>query len=249
MNFKTIVNSTVSAFGSVAFSFVSDNKIKKAVEALPQGFTVTGHSGCERTPDNSIEAFEAGYKAGASILEFDLNFDKSGKPVLSHDKPKGECVTLHEAFAYFAENDKLKVNVDVKNTKDLKAVLESAKKFGIEERIFYTGITEKDVEAVKHQTPEVKYFLNHGVDKAKKCDKIYIESLADKVERLGAVGINLNYHDCSKELVEHFHSRGLQVSLWTVNNKYAMYKVMMLSPDNITTRFPSDLTNIINNHK
>lgn len=245
MNLKAIITATVATVGSVAFSCQSANKVKASVKRLPDSFTLTAHTGCEKTPDNSLVAIKSAFESGADIVEFDLNFDENGKPVLSHDEPKGTCVTLDEAFCFVAENDKLKVNVDVKNTKDLKAVVERANKFGLGERIFYTGITENDVDAVINQTPEVRYFLNYSVDKAKKCDKIYLESLADKVEKLGAVGINLNYHYCSKELVEMFHSRGLLVSVWTVNNKYAMYRVMLMSPDNITTRFPSDLKKII----
>ena len=246
---KAIISSVVSALCAVAFACVSYGNVKNAVAVLPEKFTLTAHTGCEKTPDNSLEAIRIGFEAGADIVEFDLNFDSDGRPVLSHDSPEGECVTLDEAFSCVAEYDSLKVNVDVKNTQNLKAVVECAEKYSLMERIFYTGITENDVEAVKQQTPEVTYFLNYDVKKSKKSDKDYLIALADKVEEVGAVGINLNYRKCSKELVELFHSRNLLVSVWTVNNKYDMYKVMLLSPDNVTTRYPSVLKKIIEKHK
>ena len=56
----------------------------------------TAHTGCMGTKANSIQSIEAGYKNGASIVEFDLNYDKNGEPVLSHDEPKGNEVTLDD---------------------------------------------------------------------------------------------------------------------------------------------------------
>ena len=61
---------------------------------LPENFTYTAHTGCVKTADNSLEAIEEGAKHGADIIEFDLNFLPDGTPVLSHDKPKGNEITL-----------------------------------------------------------------------------------------------------------------------------------------------------------
>ena len=80
---------------------------------LPEGFTVTAHSGSMGFPDNSIEAMEAGVRAGAAIVEFDLRFTKEGEPVLSHDAPRGECATLGDAFAFLAAHPDVLANVDI----------------------------------------------------------------------------------------------------------------------------------------
>ena len=66
--------------------------------SLPQGFTYTAHTGCCGTEDNSLEAIKVGIEHGADIVEFDLNFLSDGTPVLAHDKPKGNEITLDEAF-------------------------------------------------------------------------------------------------------------------------------------------------------
>lgn len=223
--------------------------LKNRNVALPQNFTITAHTGCEGAEDNSLEAIRLGYEKGADIVEFDLNFNSDSLPVLAHDEPTDGVVTLEEAFICLEKYPTLKVNVDVKNTKNLKAVTELAEKYSLLDRIFYTGIEEKDVEAVKNQTPDVMYYLNVDVDKTKKTDREYLNSLADKVESLGAVGINMNYGSCSKELVSVFRERGLLVSIWTVNNKLDMMRMLELCPDNITTRKPSDLKEILKNKK
>ena len=242
---KVIIAASALAVGAVAFTCASYSSLKKAVEALSDSFTVTAHTGCENTQDNSLESILVGRVNGADIVEFDLHFDSDGNPVLSHDEPEGKCVTLDEAFTCVARYEDLKVNVDVKNTKNLTAVALCAREHGLSERIFYTGITENDVQAVKQQTPEISYYLNVDVDKTKKHDKIYLAEIADTVENAGAVGINFHYSNCTKELVEVFRERGLLVSVWTVNNKFDMQRILRLLPDNITTRYPSKLKKII----
>ena len=229
----------VSAEGAVKYSQAKNFKVN-----LPENFTLTAHTGCEGTEDNSLEAIKVGYEKGADIVEFDLNFDASGMPVLSHDEAENNSVALEEAFKFIGEYDSLKVNVDCKKTDNLKAVVTLSEKYGVRDRIFYTGIEEKDIPAVKEQTPDVEYYLNVP-EKEIGQDEKSLSALADKVKSLGAVGINMKYTRCSAKLVEIFHSKGLLVSVWTVNSKSAMRRILPLGVDNITTRHPSDILELI----
>lgn len=226
---------------------ITQKEMKKLkTEILSNGFTYTAHTGCIKTADNSLEAIEEGAKYGADIVEFDLNFLPDGTPVLSHDKPKGKEVTLDEAFKKVSEYKSLKVNVDVKNVKNLKSVYPLAQKYGLEDRIFYTGVTDEFLEAVKNDSPEIPYYLNVSVDKSRKQTPEYLESLVKKVKDSGAVGINFNKDHATKKLVDTFHENDLLVSIWTVNKKRKMYKILSLKPDNITTRRPDKLKEILN---
>ena len=220
-------------------------ELKKMKTNLPENFTYTAHTGCVKTPDNSLAAIEEGVKYGADIVEFDLNFLPDGTPVLSHDKPKGNEVTLDEAFKKISEYESIKVNVDVKTTKNLKAVYPLAQKHGLEDRIFYTGINIDFVEAVKKDSPEVPYYLNVNVEKPRKQTPEYLQSLVKTVKDSGAIGINFNKDHATKKLVEAFHENDLEVSIWTVNQKRKMYKILALAPDNITTRRPDKLNEIL----
>lgn len=212
---------------------------------LPEGFTLTAHTGCEGTKDNSLDAITVGYVSGADIVEFDLFFDVNNNAVLSHDMPMGKAVTLDEAFCHIKKFPGLKVNVDVKVTNDLLQVKECAEKYGILDRIFYTGITPEYADAVQKSTPEIPYYLNISVDKNKNNDGEYISSLIEEVKKAGAIGINMHFRGCSKLLVEKFREAGLLVSLWTVNNRFDMKKVLFMEPDNITTRKPAAYYGII----
>ncbi len=219
--------------------------IMKGKYNLPDGFTVTAHTGCMGTKPNSIETIVTGFEAGADIVEFDLNFDSNGTPLLSHDAPKDGEVTLDEAFATLAKCDGLRANVDIKSVAAIEKVIPLAKKHGVLDRIFFTGVHEGFVEAVKTRAPEVEYYLNVGVlPKWKQTDK-YLQSLVDKVKSNGAIGINFNKNNATKRLVNTFHNDGLFVSIWTVDKKRKMKKILSLSPDNITTRHPDKLKEII----
>lgn len=210
-------------------------------------FTVTAHTGCMDTKANSIDSILKGFEIGADIIEFDLNFDSNGTPLLSHDAPKGGEVTLDEAFATLAKCEGLKANVDVKTVEAIEKIAPLAKKHGVLDRIFFTGVHEGFVEAVKIKAPEIEYYLNVGVaSKWKQSDK-YLKALVEKVKSSGAVGINFNKNNATKKLVNTFHKNGLLVSIWTVDTKRMMKKIIYLSPDNITTRKPDELIEMINN--
>ncbi len=221
------------------------NEYKGAVVNLPQSFTITAHTGCMKTEDNSLESIKKGVENGASVVEFDLYFTKDGEPVLAHDEPVGGEVTLEEAFECVSQFNGIMVNVDIKTCDALQKVYPIAKKYGIEDRIFYTGVKDEFVETVKMDSPRVKYYLNVDVDYRKADDRAYLLSLVEKVKNAGAIGINFNYKSATKELVNVFHENRLLVSIWTVDDEYNMYKILSFKPDNITTRHPDKLCKIM----
>lgn len=205
-----------------------------------KNITITAHTGCEKTPDNSLESISAGAASGADVVEFDIRFDKNNMPVLSHDEPKGGEVTLEQAFRKLTEYKNLKANIDIKSTANLKEIQRLAEKYNLLDRIFYTGVFEHYVEAVKKDSPKIPYYLNiRDVIKPKKQTQEYLMSLVKKVKDNDAIGINFHYKNASKKLVDAFHDNGLLVSIWTVNRKWNFIRIMKMSPDNITTKKPN----------
>ena len=214
----------------------------KKSKNLPKNFTVTAHTGCMKTKENSLESIKKGAENGADIVEFDLYFTDNGEPVLSHNKPVGGEVTLDEAFEYVSHIKNVRINVDVKTCDALNKVYPTAQKYSVENRIFYTGIKDEFVEYVKKDSPEVPYYLNVSVKKSKKNDKEYLMSLVNKVKAAGAIGINFNHKAASEMLVNVFQENGLEVSIWTVNTGLKMRKILSFAPNNITTRKPDKLS-------
>lgn len=220
-------------------------KLRKLLSTL-QNCDLTAHTGCSGTKDNSLEAMEAGIKNGADIVEFDLRFDKNNAPVLSHDEPKGGEVTLEEAFSLLSKHPDIKCNVDVKITTNLKQVEVIAEKYGVLSQIFYTGVEEKFVPAAKKDSPKISYFLNVKVDvQPKNQTKEYVLTLVDKVKQNGAIGINFNHKNASELIVDTFREEGLLVSIWTIKTEKELYKALSLAPDNITTRKPELMNQLL----
>lgn len=220
-------------------------QFKKNVGELPMNFTCTAHTGCMGTVDNSIESIEQAVASGAEIVEFDLNFTKSGEPVLAHDSPVGGEVTLDEAFKKISEYDSIKVNVDIKSTDNLPIVKTLAEKYNLSDRIFFTGVNDGFLDAVRTYGNNVPYYLNVDVKPIKEHNTVYLQMLVDKVKQSGAIGINFNKCNATADFVNAFHSNGLLVSIWTVDDKSNMYRIISFKPDNITTRKPDKLKKII----
>ncbi len=228
--------------GAVIVGIVSANNSSKIKEyksmliSLPDGFTYTAHTGCMGTKDNSLESIDAAVNNGADIVEFDLNFTKDGEPVLAHDAPKGGEVTLDEAFEKVSKFNKIKVNVDIKSTEALEKIKPIAEKYGVQDRIFFTGVHDEFLEDVKSNGGGVPYYLNVDVEPERKHTQEYLDSLVEKVKSSGAIGINFNKGNATKQLVDTFHSNGLLVSIWTVDDELDIYRILSYAPDNITTR-------------
>lgn len=218
---------------------------KKNIPTLPKKFTVTAHTGCLDTKPNSIESMEKAVELNADIIEFDLQFRSDGEPVLSHNAPSPDAIHLEKAFKFLSEHKNLKANVDVKTTAHLEKVVEYAEKYGVLEQIFFTGVFSKDVSAVERLCPQVPYYLNYSVNACGNTDAAYISHVVETVKNCGAIGINMHYKGASKELVEAFHDSGLLVSLWTVNSRLNICKMLKLLPDNITTKTPDKLNKIL----
>lgn len=230
---------------TLAVKVIQIKCFKKNIPVMPKGFTVTAHTGCLGTVPNTVDSMEKGANAGADIVEFDLNFDKNGEPVLSHNEPEAGAVHLKEAFKFLSEHKNIKANVDVKDTSNLGSVLKYAEEYGVLGRIFFTGIFAKDVSAVERFCPQIPYYLNYSVSLNGNNDEAYISHIVETVKNSGAIGININYKTASKQFVKAFRSEGLLVSLWTVNSKCGFCKVLKLRPDNITTKRPDVLCDML----
>lgn len=222
--------------------------IRKKITAeydLPDGFTVTYHAGAMHTPANSICSIKAAIEADAQVVEFDVSFRPDGTPVIIHNSEpnSSQGVFLENALEVVASHPSCKINLDIKSMKNLGAVDELVKLYGLTERVFYTGVFEDWVETVRN-TSDISYYLNHKITAEEASDPILAQSVADKAKELGAIGINSHFKFASRMFTDIMHKNGLLVSLWTVNNPSDMPKVLSAYPDNVTTKRPQILRQI-----
>lgn len=224
-------------------AYFSPNKAKFICNtALPEGFTVTCHAGSFHTKANSLDSIRTAVDWGADIVEFDVSFRPDGTAVIIHDSSpsmkQGEM--LDEALKIVATDKKCRINLDIKSTANLPEVDRLVKKHGLSERVFYTGVFEDWVEAVR-KSSSIPYYLNHKITVEEAKDESSALEIINKAKELGAIGINSHYENATKEFSDIAHKNGLLISLWTVNKISDMAKVIETQPDNITTKKPNIL--------
>lgn len=205
---------------------------------LPEGFTITAHAGCEGTKPDTLEPLQKGWELGMPIVEFDVNFTPSGEPVLFHDTPQegGSYLPFEAALAFLADKAPLQGNIDMKRTMHMDKVYEAIKKYDLQDRVFFTGIGEKDAPTVQRDCPGIRYYLNVNVE----CGtERQIKELIETTKKLGAIGVNLKFTKLSQELCDMCHENGLLVSVFTPDKMVVISHVLRFSPDNITTRRPT----------
>ena len=242
--FKTIIALLMLGIIVSACFVVSFCVFKYADHDTNPHMTITAHTGCEGSKANTVQSMEAGYNAGADIIEFDLNFD-GDKPVLAHTKVKGGETTFEDACKFLAEHPTLKANIDVKKTDNMPAVMALITTYGLNLRVFFTGVKEEFVEAVKTGCPGIAYYYNCYPNLLKINNQKYLDELVQTVKDKGAIGINMHQLFISKKLVKTFHDNGLLVSIWTINDSYFATRALYYAPDNITTKRPAMLKNMV----
>lgn len=216
--------------------------------SLPEGFTVTAHSGCEGTADNSVEYLEKALALQVPVLEVDVCTRNDGTPVLLHAQTAddGEGVLLEDALRRIAAaSETAKVNLDLKSFTNIPGIYEVLVRTGMLSRCFFTGVTAEHTQLVKIDAPGVPYYLNAELNVLRLEDDGYLSGLAHEVQRSGAVGLNCHYNYASKSLIRVFHDADLKVSFWTADNKLVQRNLLTMGPDNITTRRPVRLQALI----
>ena len=203
-----------------------------------KNMTITAHSGCNDTKPNSIESLQDGYNSRADILEFDLNFDKSGVAYLSHDEVKGNEIKLEEAFKFLANNPNVKANIDVKKIDNMPAVFHLINLYNLFNRVFFTVVKEEFVEAVRTGCPGITYYLNYKPEFLKMNCQQYINQLMNNVKDCSAIGINMRHYFLSRKLIKTFHENDLL-------DGYFMQRAIFYGPDNITTKNPLKLRRLL----
>jgi len=204
--------------------------------------TITAHAGALNTPENTEESLRACLEfVGPGIVEVDLRFSRAGVPVLAHHAPapKDAC-SLEDAFA-LAQTYGAQFNLDLKESRgNLEAVRELLERHGMKERSFFTGLRGAGhIRAVKGCG--IPWYLNAILPRL----PFVATWAALRAKALGAVGLNIPFGSCGRTLMRAARRHGLLVSVWTVDNRADMARMLRLGVDNITTRHPDVLKEML----
>lgn len=214
-----------------------------------QGFTITAHTGAFDTAEDSLESVQAAIDNNVEIVEIDIRQRPDKTLVISHDivVMNNEGVPLSEVFELLQQDDCL-INLDIKETRTLDQLHDMLVEYNLLSRAFLTGIDLLSVSDVKESAcADMDYYLNYQPSRIKIFTDDYKQRILELLEETGAVGINCNYTYASATLSNLLHDNGYKLSVWTVNSTFAMKRMLMLKPDNITTKEYNKLMSVIDN--
>lgn len=189
---------------------------------------ITAHSGAENTPDNTLESVRVQLTCGAEAIEVDVCTQQETL-VLSHDHPApgAACDTLEDFLALVAAHPGIWVNIDLKAGDILARVAEAAERYGIADRMLFTGdvLTAADLSAA--QISGLPVWYNHtqaasGV------------AYLDAADAAGFDVLNIN----CRLVTDDMFDQAQRLSLWTVNDEAALRRFLQAGVRNITTRIP-----------
>ncbi len=232
---------------------VADYAVTKSYDerklTFVEDFTITVHTGAYGTEMNSIEFVKAAIANNAEIIELDIRQRPDHTVVMSHDLvvTNNDGIALKDALVLLKDTD-IKINLDIKETRVLNSLYRLLVENNLVERSFLTGIEVINVKAVKESDcANMDYYLNYKPIRPKVFFEEYRQKLIYLLEETGAVGINCNYKYANSQLSTLLHKKGYKLSLWTIDSERNAKKALVMKPDNITTKEPEMLENVIIN--
>lgn len=203
---------------------------------------ITAHSGCDGTPDNSMEFVKYALASEGNCLEADIRRNKEGELILSHDETTEETVKLGQVFELLKEKPEKKINCDLKTPGLEVPVYQLAKEYGVDGQLIYSGAVSSFFMKVRMEKyPEVRVYWNIEnlileSDLGRNICMKQMEQAFHTAVLYSAQCINMEYHMFTDEVMELLKSMGLGGSAWTVNDPEDIRELMKKGITNITTR-------------
>ena len=211
-------------------------------------FTITAHTGAFDTPDNSMESLEAAILNEVAVFEVDVRMRPNGTVVMGHDliTTNTDGVELSTVFSRVKQTN-IMLNLDIKEVRVLAPLYELICEYDMKDTVFFTGIESFQVSKVKENCPDIAYYLNYKPSRIKIFSDDYQQKIIELMEETGAVGINCNHVYASRTLSNTLHNNGYKLSVWTVDTERNAKKMLVIKPDNITTKNPDMIKDVIAN--
>ena len=211
-----------------------------------EGFTITAHSGAFNTPDNSMEFVEKAIENKVEVIEIDIRMRPDDTVVMGHDiiTTNSGGVEVASVFDVIKDKDIL-INLDIKDTRVLPGLHDLIFEYGVQDKVFMTGIEPFQAKTAAEKCPDIDYYINYVPSRIKIFSDDYQQKLLDMLEETGGIGINCHHRNASRTLSEMLHNNGYKLSVWTVDRPSEMKRALVNKPDNITTKKVDELRYLI----
>jgi glycerophosphoryl diester phosphodiesterase len=231
---------------------------------------VIGHRGASAyLPDNTIESFQQALIDKADMIELDVRRSVDGELVLYHDwyvqsefgisKPAAlatseeigrfclsrgiKLATLDEVLSNFA--GKIKINIELKAGGYEIDVLNAVYKYGIAADIVMSSFFPWVILKLKDLDSNIKTGWIVGQEQVLFLNRFGGPPVEMLFKYMKAESIHLHYKIITKRLVKTFHSRGVPVYAWTVDDIALTKKLIQMGVDGLITNKPGQLHNLL----
>ncbi len=213
---------------------------------------ITAHSGCDGTPENSLDFVRYALSIGIDSFEVDVNIGNNGILYINHEQdPTGVykgCTTLEEVMKLMLSSEFVKINCDLKSYNIENDVLKMAKYFKIIDRLIFSGsinlnfVRENrslfetadiflNVEKILREQIKLNSINNNQVEII-----IFSKEIINTCRELNVNIVNINEKLCTDLFLEKMKMNGIGVSVWTVDDPDRIMFFLKKEIENITTR-------------
>lgn len=217
---------------------------------------VIAHRGASRAEqENSLAAFRRAATMGSDAVELDVRRTRDGAMAIHHDArlPDGRVICEITAVelpvhvpllpAALDACEGMWVNIEIKNhpldvdydEKDSLAatIAEHLAERGDDYRWLISAFNRQTVDAMRTLRPEVRTaWLTDGVRDEN------LERVARDLAGFGHSALHPNTKFLNQKCIEVFHSHGMQVNSWTIDDPARMAQVIEWGIDGICTNVP-----------
>ena len=208
--------------------------------------SVTAHAGSCSTPPNSIESLQKALSLDVDCIEIDVRRDAAGTLVISHNavKPGEDAVLLKDALSVIRPGRSM-INLDIKDSSVFPMLYRLLKRMRMLDRVFMTGVAPEDILKARLQMPGVPYYPSFEPSVELVSNPEYVRAMVSFLKATGSEGINCNYKSVTPELASVLKANGLKLSVWTVDSEREMLRIISVCPDNITSRHPDRVRELV----
>ncbi len=207
---------------------------------------VAHRGGLSCGPENTLEAFSNSASTGADMIELDVRTTKDGIEVINHDakidgkkikdkkysellKYKSNLCTLDEALDVIYDSGLL-LQVELKDTADVTKTVNAVRAHDMEDRVIYISF-EKDLLRKVRQ-----------LDANARLGFIFMDSVPSKldsfIDELDISALMVHWKLLTQNRLDAWHSQGLQVNVWTIDNYNDCVRWIDMGVDYITSNYP-----------
>lgn len=238
--------SVAMIFGVATYAFTKS--YEESELNLPNDFIISTRAETFEVDNDSVPYISAIINSGVELCEFDVHSRPNKTLVVSQELvvTNNDGLELAKVFELLKDKN-VKINLNVRVAIDLKELKRLITEYDMQDYVIITGIEIYQVDSAKENFDDIEYYLNYMPGRMKIFGEDYQQKLVELLHSSGAVGINSPYAYAGARLSEVLHENGYKLAVTGVNDSIKMKRILVTSPDMISTDDYYELKDLIDN--